>query len=443
MTKYVIRGGTPLRGEVRLAGAKNAGFKAIIASLLADTPSIICRLGLISEVEFAKEIIAALGGETRILDDPHCLEINPLGIHSFIVPKEIGEKSRSVTMYVGPLLKKFGKAVLPAPGGDPISKRPIDRHIDGLIALGADVTFKDGTYYIKAPRGLVGTTFRFRKNTHTGTETLLMCAVWAKGVTILENAAAEPEVDDLITLLNAMGGKIMRLDARTIRVIGVEKLRGVRHTVMLDRIEAATFACMALATKGDITIFGADPLVLTAFLEKVNEIGGRWEKTKEGLRFWYERPLLATDVETALYPGFMTDWQPIWTALMTQASGISKVHETVYEQRFSHIKDLEIMGGKFEFYNPDVANPEITYNFNLEDDKPENFHAVRIFGPVPLTGTTIEINDIRRGATMFLAGMIASGETTILDPKDQIKRGYEDLPGRLKKLGARITINQD
>lgn len=443
MIKYTVTGGTPLSGTVTLAGAKNAGFKAMIASLLGDTPSQICRLGLISEVDFAKEIIVSLGGKVTTLEDTHCLEIDPQNLNSFEVPKEIGAKSRSVTMYVGPLLKKFGKAVLPTPGGDPISARPIDRHIDGLTALGAKIEFKAGAYHVVAPKGLTGTRFRFRKNTHTGTETLLMCAVWAKGETILENAAAEPEIDDLITLLNSMGAKIMRTDARTISIVGVDKLHGVKHTVMFDRIEAATFACMALATKGDIKVIGADPLVLTAFLEKINEAGGRWEKDNDGIRFWYDQPLLATHVVAAWYPRFMTDWQPMWTALMTQANGQSSIHETVHEKRFDHVADLATMGGRFEFFEPEIPDREATYNFNLEDDKPETKHAIKIFGPVKLKGSEIEINDIRRGATLLLAGLAASGQTTILDPKNQIARGYESLIDRLKLLGAKITISKD
>jgi UDP-N-acetylglucosamine 1-carboxyvinyltransferase len=428
MTKYVITGGKKLTGEVQLAGAKNAGFKALIASLLGDTPSNINGLGQISEIEFAKQVIKSLGGNCQ------------RDLSNFEIPKEIGARSRSVTMYVGPLLKKFGRAILPVPGGDRIGARPIDRHIEGLTALGAQVKFKDDTYFVQAPKGLTGTVFRFNKNTHTGTETLLMCAVFAKGVTILENAAAEPEVDDMIALLNSMGAKIMRLDARTIQIVGVDNLRGVNHTVMKDRLEAATFACMAFATHGDVKVLGADPLVLTAFLEKVNEIGGRWEKDARGIRFWWERPLVATNVTATFYPGFMTDWQPVWTALMTQAVGESIVFETVYESRFAHIGDLQKMGGKFKFFNPEVNNPELTYNFNLKDDKPGNFHAVKVFGPAQLTGGEIEINDIRRGATVILAGLAASGQTTITDPKDQIKRGYENLVGRLQNLGARITI---
>jgi UDP-N-acetylglucosamine 1-carboxyvinyltransferase len=249
-------------------------------------------------------------------------------------------------------------------------------------------------------------------------------------------------VDDLITLLNGMGARIVRLDGRTIKITGVAALHGVTHTVMKDRIEAATFACMALATRGDVEVLGADPLVLNAFLVAVNEAGGRWEKTAAGVRFWYDQPLRATTVTTAPYPGFMTDWQPMWTALATGAQGESVVHETVYESRFAHIADLEKMGGKFVLFNPPVENPEAVYNFNLPDDRPGSFHAVKIYGPRALSGAEIEITDIRRGATLLLAGLAARGETIINDPQDQIKRGYEDLPGRLKRLGAEIKYNR-
>ncbi len=440
LTKYIITGGKKLHGEVALSGAKNAGFKALIAALLADNPSQICGLSLISEIEFAKETIVSLGGKITAKSEPHCLMVDPVNLNAFEIPAQIGVKSRSSTMYVGPLLKKFGQAILPIPGGDKVGARPIDRHLEGLEALGAKIKFADGIFAVSAPSRLKGSHYRFHKNTHTGTETLLMCAVWADGITILENAAAEPEVDDLITLLNSMGAKIMRLDARTIRIVGVNSLRGVHHTVMKDRIEAATFACLALATGGNIKVLGADPLVLTALLEKINEIGGRWEKDAQGVRFWFEKSLTATDVMTSFYPGFMTDWQPIWTALMTQACGESVVHETIYENRFQHISDLEKMRGRFQLFNPKVPNPETIYNFNLSDDKPENFHAVRIFGPVNLQGSEIKIHDIRRGATILLAGLAAHGRTIISDPDDQIKRGYENLTGRLQKLGADIII---
>lgn len=438
MTKYIVTGGVPLRGKITLRGAKNAGFKAMIAALLANSPSEISNLGLISEIEFARKVITSLGGKTRETDDPHCLVVDPRKLESFTVPQELGEKSRAVTMYVGPILRRFGRAILPVPGGDPISRRPIDRHIEGLTALGARVEFKDGVFRVEAPEGLVGARYRFKKNTHTGTETLLMCAVWAKGETFLENAAAEPEVDDLINFLNAMGVKITRVAPRTIKIIGVTRLEGAKHKVMADRNEAVTFGCMALATRGEVFVEGADPKVLEAFLEKIREIGGVGEVKNDGILFRFERPLKATDVATGPYPGFMTDWQPLWTALLTQAAGKSVVHETVFENRFHYVADLLRMGAKITLFNPEVPDPDNFYNFNIEDDDPKNKHAAKIVGPTKLMGTKVEIDDIRRGATTLLAGLAASGRTVILDRKDQIKRGYEDLVGRLVSLGARI-----
>lgn len=440
MTKYVVTGGTPLIGQVALAGAKNAGFKALVGSLLGDSPSEICDLGLVSEIDFACEAITHLGGTvSQINNNPHCLRVNPSKMRLFTIPKEFGRRSRSSTMYVGPLLARFKKAVVPVPGGDKIGVRPIDRHLEGLTCLGATIKEEDGVFYITAPKGLRGTSYRFQKNTHTGTETLILAAVKAKGVTILENAAAEPEVDDLIKLLNAMGGRIRRTSARTIKIHGVPRLSGAKHAVMRDRIEAATFGCMALATKGSVEILGADATVLQSFLSLVQKAGGKTELINKGVRISYEKKLSATRVQTAPYPGFMTDWQPLWTTLMTQANGESIIHETVYESRFGFISDLVDMGAKIRLFNPKVARPGSVYNFNLYNDQSTNLHAARIIGPSKLVGKPVEINDIRKGATMLLAGMIAKGETIIIDPVDQINRGYENLVERLASLGARIA----
>lgn len=421
MTKYVVTGGIPLHGQVRLHGAKNAGFKAMIAALLADSPSTICGLGLISEIDFAKQIITQLGGKVIEKNDPHCLEINPANLNFFAVNKEFGEKSRASNLYAPPLLAKFGKAILPFPGGDKIGKRPLERHFSGLEKMGAKIKISPEEIFFEAPNGLKGVNFRFEKNTHTGTEFLIMAAVKAQGITILENAAAEPEVDDLIKFLNLMGAKVKRIAPRTIKIIGVKNLHGAKHTVMKDRNEAVTFICAALATKGKVEVLGLDSKVLTAFFEKIKD-----------------DKLSATNVITAPYPGFMTDWQPLWATLMTQASGVSTIHETVYEKRFDYIPSLIKMGARIEFFEPKVKNPESFYNFNLEDDDPKNKHAIKIFGPTKLIGQEIEVNDIRSGATALLAGLIASGETIVVDPQDQIKRGYENLAPNLLNLGARI-----
>lgn len=441
MTKYVVTGGVPLRGKITLHGAKNAGFKAMIAALLADSPSTICDLGLISEIEFAKQVISQLGGKVTASDDPHCLTVDPTGLHSFSVQKDLSVKSRFSIMYVGPLLARFGQVDLPAPGGDTvIGKRPLDRHLAGLQGLGAKVNFNGGIYHFEAKNGLVGANYKFSKSTHNGTEVLIMAAVKAKGTTVLQNAAAEPEIDDLIKFLNSMGAKITRVKPRVIKIVGVDKLHGAKHTVMKDRNEVVTFTCAALATKGEVTVENANRRVLEIFLHKLEEIGAGIEYSNSAIKVSFRHALMASDVTTGPYPAFMTDWQPLWATLMTQANGQSVIHETVYERRFDFVPALIKMGAKIDFFQPNVADPDTVYNFNLEDDSPENKHAIRISGPTKLHSVEIEVNDIRSGATALLAGVAASGTTTVLDPRDQIKRGYEDLAGGLVSLGAKIKI---
>ncbi len=437
MTKYLITGGTRLKGTVVLRGAKNAGFKALIAALLGDSPSTINNLSEIGDVETTKEVIRSLGGEVEDSGD-HSLRVFPQGLSSFDAPRSCGMKSRAATMFAGPLLAKFGQAILPLPGGDRIGSRPIDRHLAGLEALGAEISLKGKTFYIRAPHGLRGGSYRFPKNSHTGTETLIMAAVKARGKTILENAAAEPEVDNLIDFLNKAGAKIKRSEPRRLIIEGVSNLRGVNHEVMPDRNVAVTFACAALATRGDIFIEHADPTVLAAFREQVVKTGGGWEEAKGGLHIFWREPLKSTQVVTGPYPAFMTDWQSLWATLMTQAKGESLIHETVFENRFGYLANLRQMGAHTQLYNPEVSDPAELYNFNLENDRLENFHAVRIFGPSGLRGKEVTINDVRSGATMLLAGMIASGQTRITDETSQIDRGYEKLEENLVALGAKI-----
>lgn len=442
MSKYTVTGGTPLKGKVQLHGAKNAGFKAMIASLLADSPSTLSNLGLISEIDFARNVISSLGGKVQQSEDEHSLRIEPQGLSRYEIPKEVGNKSRSSMMYVGPLLARFGKAIIPTPGGDiAIGKRPLERHLDGLKAMGAEIEMDEsGTYSISVKTGLKGCKYKFTKITHTGTETLILAAVKAKGKTVLENCAQDPEIDNLIEFLTKMGAKVNRTLPTTIEIDGVATLKGAKHAVMPDRVEAATFACMALGTKGEIEVEGANPFILHSLLYKIEEIGGEFEIKSDSIVFRHVRQLKAANLITAPYPGFLTDWQPLWTTLMTQSSGQSVVHETVHDSRFGFIDNLLKMGAKIELFNPTVNNAQFIYQFNLADDKPANMHAARVFGQTDLFGADLEIAEIRGGATALLSGMIAQGQTTISDPKDQIIRGYELLAQRLKTLGANITV---
>lgn len=435
MAKFVIQGGRPLKGAVRVGGAKNASFKLIIASLLARGESRLLDISRIIDVKTTKEVIKVLGGKVES-PGKGTVFVNPDKIKTYKIPREFGYKSRASIMFAGPLLARFGQALLPYPGGDPIGRRPIERHLQGLKALGVKV--KSSNSFVRLScRHLVGARYRFAKNTHTGTETLIMAAVKAKGTTILENAALEPEVDDLIEFLNEMGAKIERLPNRKIKIEGVTGLKGAIHKTIPDRNEVVSYACAALATKGDIIIQNAEKIHLQAFLAKVKEAGGYFETGCYGIRFWYEQPLKATNITTAPHPGFMTDWQPLWALLMTQAKGRSKIVETVHNNRLGFTKDIVKMGAKIKLFNPKVAEPAKFYNFNLEDDRPEYFHAAKVSGPTPLKGMNMIIPDIRAGATLTLAALIAKGKST-LSGIEHIDRGYEDLDGRLKELGANI-----
>lgn len=341
-------------------------------------------------------------------------------------------------MFIPPLVAKLGKAVAPAPGGDKIGVRPLERHFDGLKAMGIHVTQKDGLYIAEAPAGLSGTTYRFEKNTHTGTETLILAAVLARGKTILENAAEEPEIDDLIAFINQMGGRIRRRAHRVIEIDGVSALHGAIHKLMPDRNEAVSYACAAIATKGDVVIENARAQDLTAFLDKLEEIGAGYEVGQYGIRFFYKQPLRSADVTTEIHPGFMTDWQPLWATLLTQCEGTSVIHETIMQNRFQYVEPLIEMGAKIERYNPEVSHPEKVYNFNLSDDKPEFFHALRVTGPTHLQAGEFTVWDLRHGATLIMAAMIADG-TSIIHGVEHVDRGYERLDERLRSMGAHIV----
>jgi len=340
-------------------------------------------------------------------------------------------------MFIAPLLSRMKKAIVPLPGGDRIGKRPLDRHFDGLKALGADIKIEKNQIIATCDQ-LIGNTYNFKKNSHTGTETLVIAAVLAKGETIIKNAASEPEVDDLIEMLNKMGANIKRLEPRTIKITGVKTLSPVIHQVMPDRNEAVSYAIAALVTKGDIVVENANPDHLTIFLDKLKQVGGGIEIDKHGIRFYYQKPLKSVNITTKPHPGFMTDWQPLWSVLATQCSGKTKIIESVFLKRFQYVNDLINMGVKIKYFNPSIKDKDQFYNFNLSDDQPNNKHGIVITGPTSLKGTTVKVTDIRAGATLALAGLAATGQTT-LTHIDHIDRGYENFAGRLLSLGAKIV----
>lgn len=439
MKKIVIKGGRKLTGSIIVSGAKNVALKAMVAACLTDQEVFIKNVPLISDFMVMVEIIKELGGKVKIID--HTAHIHMTKFKKEKISLEEAARIRTSAMFLSPLLVRMGKAIIPNPGGCRIGARPIDRTIKGLEKMGYSASYKskDGFFYLKKSNFKKDEiVYKFEKSTHTGTETLIMVAALLKGTkTTLENSAAEPEIDELINLLNQMGAKILRTQERTIVIEGVEKLTGTEFTIGPDRNEIVTLAIAAILTKGDILVRGAERVDLSSFIQRLELAGGGVEQKKEGIRFYHKGELTSVDVETSTYPGFMTDWQGPWSILMTQAVGETVIHETVYENRFGYVGELKKMGANITLFNPDVKNPEKVYNFNLSDNNPSYFHAIRVKGPTKLHNAVVEISDLRAGATLVLAALSATGESVIFGV-EHLDRGYEELEKRLGSLGANI-----
>lgn len=435
MEKFIVNGGKKLKGRVKVSGSKNVAIKLPLASLLTSEELKISNVPLISSFYKTLDIVKMIGSEFKVSD--HTLSIKTPKILSHTIPLEMGALVRTSTMTAGPLLARYGRAVVPNPGGCRLGARPIDRHIEGLEKMGAKIEYREGMFIGSAPNGLKGANYTFEKNTHTGTETLILAAVLAKGITVLNNAAEEPEIDDLIYLLNKMGGDIKRVKSRTIVIKGVKKLNGTKFTVQPDRNELVTIACAAIATGGDVFIEYKDKINIKAFLKELEKASIPYEEKEDGFRFFSSGKFKGTDVTTLPHPGFMTDWQAPWMTLMTQAHGVSTMHETIYENRFAVVSELNKMGADITLFNPKVKNPKKFYNFNWDDNKPEYFHAARITGPKKLHNAVLNISDLRAGATLIIAALIAQGQS-VLYGVEHIDRGYEDFDTRLQMLGANI-----
>jgi UDP-N-acetylglucosamine 1-carboxyvinyltransferase len=433
MSKYIIKGGKPLHGTVRLGGAKNASFKLMIAATLADSPSRLLNLAKIGDVQVTGEILTQLGMEFKNCGE-RSLQIIPHNFNSSTIPQINGKKNRASTLLAAVLLAQTGEAIIPQPGGCVLGIRPIDRHLDAFKSLGVEIEETKDNIHLKAKK-LKASKFRFPKKTHTGTEALLLAAVKAEGETIIENAGLEPEIDDLIKFLNKMGARIKRQDD-SILISGVKKLKGTNHRVMSDRNEAVSYAIAALATKGDIIVEDAQAKYLQSFLDALKKAGAKYEVSNYGIRFFYHKKLLATKIKTAPEPGFMTDWQPLWALLMTQADGESEIVEAVHNNRFQYVDHLNKIGANISLYNPQVENPEIFYEFD-NGNNDNIFHACKISGPTSLKALDTDVPDLRAGATLAIAALIAEG-TTELSNIYHIERGYEDLDKRLNQLGADI-----
>jgi len=440
MESFIVRGGNRLTGETVVSGAKNVALKAIVAACLTDEKVTISNVPLISDFTVMIDIIKELGGEVTLND--HEITVQVKEFKKSTISLDQAAHIRTSSMFLAPLLHRNKSAVIPNPGGCRIGARPIDMTVSGLIQMGADIDYQstDGFFHAKADR-LNGITYTFAKNTHTGTETMIIAAVLANGKSRFENAAEEPEIDELIALLNSMGAKISRTEKRVIEVEGVEKLHGAQMTIQPDRNEVVTFAIAAYVTNGDIFIKDVRAESLTEFLKKLDDVGAKYEIKNNGIRFYADGPLIATTVTTDAHPGFMTDWQAPWAVLMTQAEGESIVHEAVFSNRFGYVAELRKMGAKIRFVTMEVNDPESFYNFSIDENQ-DHPHAISISGPAKLHDAVVSISDLRAGASLVLAALAASGET-VIHGVSLIDRGYEAFEQRLTQLGATISrINE-
>ncbi len=428
-----VRGGMPLTGEVKIAGAKNAALKMMAAALLTEDEVLLSNMPRISDVRVMTVLLRQLGAEVD-WHGPNTIRVRAADIKPVRFEIEMAAKIRSSFSVLGPLLARCGVASVPNPGGDRIGHRPVDRLVNGLKGFGVSLEY-DGAYYDAECSRLRGCEYTFTKNSHMGTEHQVMAAVLAEGTSLIHNAAEEPEVDDLIAMLNSMGARITRPSPRTIRVEGVQKLHGTHHTVMPDRIEAGTFATIAAATDGDIYLDGACPRQTSALFDKLREAGCLVEPDGDGVRVRRGGHLSAVEIVTRPHPGFMSDWQAPFVVLLTQAQGMSVVHETIFPNRLGYTDQINAMGADIELFNPPV--PDHGYEWNERDDSPDYYHAARIRGCTPLSARELEIHDLRAGATLIIAALCAEG-TSHISGVHWVERGYEHFVARLRSLGAAI-----
>ena len=416
MDKLVIRGGDPLLGTVRISGAKNAALPCMAAALLTEEPVILENIPQVRDIETTRKLLASMGAEVE-LGYGRAHHRTTICARNLATPEasyELVKTMRASTLVLGPLVARCGRARVSLPGGCAIGARPIDLHIKGLERLGATITQEHGYVEASADR-LRGGEIVFDKITVTGTEDLLMAATLADGETVMQNCAREPEVADLAALLNAMGAKIEGAGTSTIRVKGIAKLRGAKHRIIPDRIEAGTFIIAGALTGGDLNVASCEPAHLTAILQKLKETGVKTVVKSDSVRVMGDQPLTAADLNTEEYPGFPTDMQAQYMALATQAEGTSIVTENIFENRFMHAQELVRMG----------ANIKI-----------EGRRAI-VRGSTPLSGAAVLASDLRASASLVLAALVAEGET-IIDRVYHIDRGYENIEEKLKSVGAQI-----
>lgn len=419
MARFIIEGGQPLQGEIEVKGMKNAATPILAATLLISEDCILKNVPLITDFMNMIEILKSLGSKVEFIEE-HTVKINNKDVSLKSLDKILIKKMRSSILLMGPLLSRFGQVEIPEPGGCIIGNRPIDSHLYALEKLGAQIEKEDDFYGFRT-KGLVGTEIVMPEFSVTATENAIMAAVLAKGRTIIKIAAAEPHIQNLCHFLNKAGARISGIGTHTLEIIGVEKLFGTEHSIIPDQIEVGTFIVIGALCRGEMTIKNVVPEHLDIIFLKLREIGVNFKLEKNLLKVYHTPKLKAFTLQTMPYPGFPTDLQAPFGVLATQCQGTSLIKDPMYEGRLGYIQELIKMGA-----NAIVADP----------------HRVIITGPTPLYGQEIKTLDLRAGATLIIAGLIAQGQT-IINQAEIIDRGYEKLDERLNKLGASIRRVND
>ncbi|HEI7858382.1 TPA: UDP-N-acetylglucosamine 1-carboxyvinyltransferase [Staphylococcus aureus] len=421
MDKIVIKGGNKLTGEVKVEGAKNAVLPILTASLLAsDKPSKLVNVPALSDVETINNVLTTLNADVTYKKDENAVVVDATKTLNEEAPYEYVSKMRASILVMGPLLARLGHAIVALPGGCAIGSRPIEQHIKGFEALGAEIHLENGNIYANAKDGLKGTSIHLDFPSVGATQNIIMAASLAKGKTLIENAAKEPEIVDLANYINEMGGRITGAGTDTITINGVESLHGVEHAIIPDRIEAGTLIIAGAITRGDIFVRGAIKEHMASLVYKLEEMGVELDYQEDGIRVRAEGDLQPVDIKTLPHPGFPTDMQSQMMALLLTANGHKVVTETVFENRFMHVAEFKRMNA----------------NINVEG------RSAKLEGKSQLQGAQVKATDLRAAAALILAGLVADGKTSVTE-LNHLDRGYVDLHGKLKQLGADIERIND
>lgn len=435
-----IKGGNPLKGSVKAAGAKNAMTKLLVASLLSDKKCTFYNVPNIGDVEVTVALCAEIGMHVNWDREAGIMEVVTKELKTSYVPQRFSGSNRIPILMIGALLGRTDQDIIvPTTGGCEIGKRPVDFHIQALEQLGAVIEYRgmkrEGAYFAHAHNGLKGTIISLPYPSVGATENTILAGVTARGITTIKNAAIEPEIVELVLFLQKLGANITIDVDRTIRIQGTRRFYEVEHTVIPDRIEAASWGMAAISTKGRVFVEGAQHVNMVTFLNKIREVGGGFEIKGNGIEFYYDGPLQGgLHLETDVHPGFMTDWQQPFVVLLTQASGSSVIHETVYENRFGYTETLREMGADISLFRQCLGGKQCRF-------ASQSFgHSVIIKGATPLFGKEIRIPDLRAGFAYVMAALMAT-DVSIISGLPFLERGYENLVKKLENLGADVSLD--